>query len=87
MLRLLKPFIWLVTFDKNKVDLEVVDFTRVNHRNLSKHRLVEHNMLSWIKQQSKLIRRGAMTLRHIEIGEVGASAFFCCILQQNLAVK
>lgn len=48
---------------------EVVSFIEANHRNpipelrsptrcLSKHRLEEHNMLSWIKQQRKLIKAG-----------------------------
>ena len=37
---------------------EVVGFIEANHRNPSKHRLEEHNMLSWIKQQRKLIKAG-----------------------------
>lgn len=43
---------WLAKYD------EVVDFIKVNHRNPSKHRLEEHNMLSWVKQQRKLIKAG-----------------------------
>lgn len=27
---------------------EVVDFIEVNHRNPSKHRLEEHDMLNWV---------------------------------------
>lgn len=34
---------------------EVVSFIKANHRNPSKHRLEEHNMLSWIKHQRKLL--------------------------------
>ena len=37
---------------------EVVGFINANHRNPSKHRIEEHNMLSWIKQQRKLINAG-----------------------------
>lgn len=34
---------------------EVVDFIESNHRNPSKHRIEEHNMLNWVKQQRKLL--------------------------------
>ena len=30
---------------------EVIDFIETNHRNPSKHRLEEHDMLNWLKQQ------------------------------------
>ena len=33
---------------------EVMDFIEINHRNPSKHRLEEHDMLNWLKQQRKL---------------------------------
>ena len=33
---------------------EVIDFIETNHRNPSKHRLEEHDMLNWVKQQRKL---------------------------------
>lgn len=39
---------------------EVKDFIETNHRNPSKHRLEEHNMLSWCKQQRKLLNAGAL---------------------------
>lgn len=39
---------------------EVKDFIESNHRNPSKHRLEEHNMLSWCKQQRKLLNAGAL---------------------------
>ena len=39
---------------------EVVDFIETNHRNPSKYRLEEHNMLSWCKQQRKLLNAGAL---------------------------
>ena len=30
---------------------EVMDFIETNHRNPSKHRIEEYNMLNWVKQQ------------------------------------
>ena len=33
---------------------EVVGFVETNHRNPSKHRIEEHDMLNWVKQQRKL---------------------------------
>lgn len=40
---------------------EVVSFIKANHnRTPSHHRLEEHNMLSWIKQQRKLIKAGSL---------------------------
>ena len=38
---------------------EVMDFIKTSKRNPSKHRIEEHNMLSWIKQQRKLIKAGS----------------------------
>lgn len=46
---------------------EVVDFIEANHRNPSKHRLEEHNMLSWVKQQRKLLNAGALKPERIEM--------------------
>ena len=43
---------WMVKYQ------EVMDFIKTNKRNPSKHRIEEHNMLSWIKQQRKLIKAG-----------------------------
>ena len=39
---------------------EVMDFIESNHRNPSKHRIEEHNMLNWIKQQRKLLNAGKL---------------------------
>lgn len=39
---------------------EVIGFIEANHRNPSKHRIEEHNMLSWIKQQRKLIKASSL---------------------------
>ena len=39
---------------------EVMGFLEENHRNPSKHRIEEHDMLNWVKQQRKLVNAGKM---------------------------
>ena len=39
---------------------EVVEFINTNHRNPSKHRIEEHNMLNWLKANRKLLNAGAL---------------------------
>lgn len=39
---------------------ELVSFIEANHRNPSKHRLEEHLMLNWVKQQRKLLNAGKL---------------------------
>ena len=48
---------------------EVVGFIKTNHRNPSKHRLEEHNMLSWLKHQRKLLNAGQMKEERVEMFE------------------
>ena len=38
----------------------IMDFMEKNHRNLSRHRLEEHDMLNWVKQQRKLNNKGEL---------------------------
>ena len=45
---------------------EVVDFIETNHRNPSKHRIEEHNMLNWLKANRKLLNQGAFKTDRIE---------------------
>ena len=45
---------------------EVMDFIETNHRNPSKHRLEEHDMLNWLKQQRKLHNAGKLKDDRIE---------------------
>ena len=45
---------------------EVMDFIETNHRNPSKHRLEEHDMLNWVKQQRKLHNAGKLNLNRVE---------------------
>ena len=44
-------------FEKVKL---VVDFIEANHRNPSKYRLDEHDMLSWLKANRKVMNAGKM---------------------------
>ena len=45
---------WIVRYE------EVVSFIEANHRNPSKHRVEEHLMLNWVKQQRKLLNAGKL---------------------------
>ena len=45
---------------------EVIDFIETNHRNPSKHRLEEHDMLNWVKQQRKLHNAGRLKADRVE---------------------
>ena len=51
---------WLAKYN------EVKDFIVRNHRNPSRHRIEEHNMLSWIKQQRKLVNKGELRPERME---------------------
>ena len=37
-----------------------------NHRNPSRHRLEEHDMLNWVKQQRKLKNKGELKAERVE---------------------
>ena len=39
---------------------EVVKFIKANHRNPSKHRIEEHDMLNWVKANRKRMNAGEM---------------------------
>ena len=45
---------------------EVVEFINTNHRNPSRHRIEEHNMLNWLKANRKLINAGALKPERVE---------------------
>ena len=48
---------------------EVVAFIENNHRNPSKHRIEEHDMLNWVKQQRKLKNKGELKAERAEMLE------------------
>ena len=45
---------------------EVKSFIETNHRNPSKHRIEEHDMLNWVKQQRKLVNAGELKPERME---------------------
>ena len=45
---------------------EVKDFIETNQRNPSRHRLEEHDMLNWVKQQRKLKNKGELKAERVE---------------------
>ena len=45
---------------------EVKNFIETNKRNPSKHRIEEHDMLNWLKQQRKLLNAGALKPERVD---------------------
>ena len=45
---------------------EVVSFIETNHRNPSKHRIEEHDMLNWVKANRKVMNAGKMKADRVE---------------------
>lgn len=52
---------WLIRYQ------EVVEFIELYHRNPSRHRLEEHDMLNWVKANRKLINVGKMKPERVEM--------------------
>ena len=46
---------------------EVKSFIETNHRNPSKHRIEEHDMLNWVKANRKVMNAGKMKPERMEI--------------------
>ena len=45
---------------------EVVSFIETNHRNPSKHRIEEHDMLNWVKANRKTLNAGKLKQERVE---------------------
>ena len=45
---------------------EVVEFIETNHRNPSKYRIEEHDMLNWCKANRKALNAGKMKEERVE---------------------
>ena len=45
---------------------EVKGFLEENHRNPSKHRIEEHDVLNWLKANRKALNAGKMKLERVE---------------------
>jgi hypothetical protein len=50
----------------NKRYQDVMDFMEKNHRNPSRHRLEEHDMLNWLKANRKKMNAGTLKQNRIE---------------------
>ena len=51
---------WLTKYN------EVMEFLEENHRNPSKHRIEEHDMLNWVKANRKALNAGKMKPERVE---------------------
>ena len=51
---------WLTRYN------EVKSFIETNHRNPSKHRIEEHDMLNWLKANRKVMNKGEMKEERVE---------------------
>lgn len=45
---------------------EVMEFMETNHRNPSRHRIEEHNMLNWVKATRKKMNAGELKPERVE---------------------
>ena len=52
---------WLTRYN------EVISFIETNHRNPSRHRLEEHDMLNWLKANRKALNAGKMKPERLEM--------------------
>lgn len=46
---------------------EVKNFIETNHRNPSRHRIEEHDMLNWLKANRKHLNAGSLKLDRVEL--------------------
>ena len=51
---------WMVRYE------EVMAFIESNHRNPSKYRIEEHDMLNWLKANRKVMNKGEMKEERVE---------------------
>ena len=51
---------WMVKYQ------EVIGFIEANHRNPSKYRIEEHDMLNWLKANRKVMNAGKMKAERVE---------------------
>ena len=46
---------------------EVMDFMETNHRNPSRHRIEEHDLLNWLKATRKKMNAGELKEERVEL--------------------
>ena len=61
-----KPYIMTQDERWNLRYQEVIDFIETNHRNPSKHRIEEHDMINWLKANRKALNAGKMKEERVE---------------------
>lgn len=54
---------WLARYN------EVMEFINTNHRNPSRHRIEEHDMLNWLKATRKKLNAGGLKSERFELFE------------------
>ena len=52
---------WMVRYN------EVMEFIELYHRNPSKHRIEEHDMLNWVKANRKVMNAGNLKPNRVEM--------------------
>ena len=52
---------WIIKYN------EVVEFIETNHRNPSRHRIKEHDMLNWLKANRKRMNAGGLQEPRMEM--------------------
>lgn len=52
---------WLTKYN------EVMEFMETNHRNPSRHRIEEHDMLNWLKATKKKMNAGELKEERVEL--------------------
>ena len=52
---------WLTKYN------EVMDFMETNHRNPSRHRIEEHDLLNWMKVNRKKMNVGELKEKRVEL--------------------
>ena len=52
---------WIIKYN------EVVEFIETNHRNPSRHRIEEHDMLNWLKANRKRMNEGGLQEPRLEM--------------------
>ena len=51
---------WMVKYN------DAMEFMELNHRNPSRHRIEEHDMLNWIKHNRTLMNKGELKQERVE---------------------
>ena len=67
---------WLVRYK------EVMGFLEENHRNPSKHRIEEHDMLNWLKANRKVLNAGNNCRLSSRLDKVRVNSALCSLFRK-----